>query len=126
MGYLLALRPHQWVKNVFVLAALVFSKRFMEGSTYVLDAMQMVLSFSLAASSIYLVNDISDYERDRVHPKKRLRPIASGRISRFGAGILAAFVAPIGWWLAWRLDPACLAVILVYTCLLYTSPSPRD
>ena len=117
MGYLLALRPHQWVKNIFVLAALVFSKRFMEGSTYVLDALQMVFAFSLAASSIYLVNDISDYERDRVHPKKRLRPIASGRISRVGAGILALCVAPISWWLSWDLDPACLWVILVYTVM---------
>lgn len=117
MGYLLALRPHQWVKNVFVLAALVFSKRFMEGTEYIVDALLMVLAFSLAASSIYLVNDISDYERDRVHPKKRLRPIASGRISRVGAGVLAAFVAPLSWWLAWQLDTACLAVVIVYTVM---------
>ena len=66
----------------------------------------MVLSFSLAASSIYLVNDIADYERDRVHPKKRFRPIASGQISRVGAGIFGACIAPIGWYCAWLLNPA--------------------
>ena len=116
MGYLLALRPHQWVKNIFVLAALVFSKR-MFALESVLDAFQMVLAFSLAASSIYLVNDIADYERDRVHPKKRLRPIASGRISRLGAGIFAAFVAPFSWWLAWNLSTPCLAVVAFYTLM---------
>ena len=116
MGYLIALRPHQWVKNIFVLAALVFSKEFTQLDS-VINAFQMVFSFSLAASSIYLVNDIADYERDRVHPKKRLRPIASGRISRRGAGIFAVFVAPFSWWLAWLLSPACLAVVSVYTLM---------
>ena len=116
MGYLLALRPHQWVKNSFVLAALVFSKKFLDMNA-VWEALQMVLSFSLAASSIYLVNDIADYERDRVHPKKRFRPIASGQISRVGAGIFGACIAPIGWYCAWLLNPACLAVVALYTVM---------
>lgn len=77
-----AMRPHQWVKNLLVLAPLAFTPK---GLIYELWAWGAVLaayaSFCLAASSIYLLNDIVDRDEDALHPKKRARPIASGRLS---------------------------------------------
>jgi 4-hydroxybenzoate polyprenyltransferase len=74
-----AMRPHQWVKNLLVFAALVFTPRIFEPAAW-RDAALAFVSFCLAASSIYLLNDIVDRDEDARHPKKRLRPIASGRL----------------------------------------------
>jgi len=83
---ILALRPHQWVKNVFVFAALLFARGssgtlLAERSDDVVRVMWTFAAFCLGASSIYLVNDVLDRESDRAHPEKRHRPIASGRVS---------------------------------------------
>jgi len=83
---IVALRPHQWVKNVFVFAALVFARgsqgRLFQGD---MDEVRRTLwafaAFCLGASTIYLINDIVDRESDRRHPTKSKRPIASGRVS---------------------------------------------
>ncbi len=79
-GLIVALRPKHWIKNVFVFAPLFFSGRATD-----IDALLSVaivfFGFNAAASAIYLLNDISDVERDRIHPDKRHRPIASGKLS---------------------------------------------
>lgn len=76
-----AMRPHQWVKNLLVLAPLAFTP---QGLIFVASAWGSVLlafaCFCLAASSIYLLNDIVDRAEDANHPKKKRRPIASGRL----------------------------------------------
>jgi 4-hydroxybenzoate polyprenyltransferase len=87
-----ALRPHQWVKNLLVLAPLLFTTRAMEPAAWGV-ALLAFASFCGAASSIYLLNDIRDREEDARHPKKRLRPIASGRLPVGAAWLL--FVAMI-------------------------------
>jgi 4-hydroxybenzoate polyprenyltransferase len=74
------LRPHQWLKNLFIFLPLFFDRHIMEWS-YLLPAILAFLAFSFAASSIYCFNDIYDVEADRLHPKKCTRPIASGAIS---------------------------------------------
>lgn len=73
------MRPHQWVKNLFVVAPLVFAKGLMD-LPMVLRTLAGFVLFSLAASSIYILNDLVDVEADRAHPKKSRRPIASGRV----------------------------------------------
>ncbi|MFT7622695.1 MAG: decaprenyl-phosphate phosphoribosyltransferase [Myxococcota bacterium] len=74
-----ALRPVQWVKNVFVLAPLVFGLRLLD--THSLGVAWITFGlFSLVSGAVYLLNDISDRERDRLHPTKRFRPIASGEL----------------------------------------------
>ncbi len=73
------LRPWQWSKNGIVFAGLVFSIHLLEGA-YVVRAVAAFAVFCLASSAIYVVNDLLDVERDRVHPAKRNRPIASGRV----------------------------------------------
>lgn len=74
------LRPKQWTKNLFVFSALVFSQHLFEWEYARLSLMAFVL-FSATASIIYIINDILDRDRDRLHHKKKHRPIASGAIS---------------------------------------------
>lgn len=74
------LRPTQWSKNLFVLAALLFSGRATEPSV-VADALIALAAFCLAASAVYAFNDVRDSDADRRHPVKRFRPVAAGEIS---------------------------------------------
>ena len=80
------MRPHQWVKNVFVLAALVFALGEMgpnapTAAERIVRVLFAAGAFCLGASAIYLVNDVADVESDRLHPTKRNRPIAAGQVS---------------------------------------------
>ena len=73
------MRPREWVKNVFVLAALVFTKRIFDPSDLLQGGLAFVC-FCLISGAAYLFNDIRDRENDRQHPLKRHRPIASGAL----------------------------------------------
>ena len=86
-----AMRPHEWIKNVFVLAALIFSKHVFDPD-YLLRGGLAFVCFCLISSAVYLFNDIKDRENDRQHPKKRHRPIASGALSISVAGIAALII----------------------------------
>ena len=73
------LRPHQYVKNLFVFFPLFFALKITD-IELIKDASIAFLSFCFAASTIYIINDIRDIEKDRAHPKKKKRPLASGEI----------------------------------------------
>lgn len=76
-----AMRPHQWVKNLLVLAPLAFTPKGLSLDALAWSSAALAfVAFCLAASSIYLLNDLVDREEDARHPKKRNRPIASGRL----------------------------------------------
>lgn len=98
-------RPKQWTKNIFVFVALVFSKELLIPSA-VLLSLRAFLVFCATASFVYVMNDIADRDRDRLHPKKRLRPIASGEISLTAgyiiASVLLAMVIVLSLGLDWR------------------------
>jgi len=87
-----AVRPHQWVKNLFVLAPVVFAKRMGDLHSDVRGAAAFG-AFCLLTSAVYLVNDLVDLEKDREHPIKRHRPIASGKLKPELARTLAALFA---------------------------------
>lgn len=89
-----AMRPKQWVKNLFVLAPLVFSKQLFHAEAGIASAIAFLL-FCAASSAVYLLNDIADREKDRGHPQKRHRPIASGALSIRNARA-AAFILMAG------------------------------
>jgi len=74
-----SLRPKQWVKNLFIFAALLFSLEF-NNKTKIAEVFVGFGLFCVAASSVYLINDIVDRVRDREHPIKRFRPVASGAL----------------------------------------------
>ncbi len=86
------LRPHQWVKNVFVAAPLVFSRHLLEPA-YLLRSAIAVAAFCALSGAVYTFNDVRDVEADRAHPTKRNRPIASGALSERAAMTLAATLA---------------------------------
>jgi 4-hydroxybenzoate polyprenyltransferase/phosphoserine phosphatase len=79
IDYLVALRPHQWAKNALLAVPLLMSHRFTD-PVAVLQVLIAFIAFSLAASSVYLLNDLLDLGADRQHPRKRLRPFASGAV----------------------------------------------
>jgi 4-hydroxybenzoate polyprenyltransferase len=74
------MRPRQWTKNIFVLAALVFDRQLTNPTAFA-RSIAGVLLFCLLSSAVYFLNDIMDVESDRAHPTKRNRPIASGKLS---------------------------------------------
>lgn len=96
-NYLQLLRVPQWIKNLFVFVPLLFSLHLFE-KEYLLTSLFAFIIFSLASSFIYIINDVIDLESDAAHPKKKLRPLPSGRIKKQAALILAfiIFLALIG------------------------------
>jgi len=103
------MRPRQWVKNVFVFAALAFSEdrlwQIWHDPWPFLKVLGAFVIFCMAASGIYLVNDLVDIEKDRAHPKKRNRPFASGRLSPIIGMVAAALLIAIAVPSAILLDP---------------------
>ncbi len=86
------LRPKQWDKNVFVFAALIFDGKLFHAGPLQRTILGFIL-FCLLSGTIYIINDLVDMEKDRQHPIKRHRPLASGRLSPQVA-ILAAIIIP--------------------------------
>ena len=80
-NYVLILRPEQWVKNLLVLVPPFFGGSLFTSRDMFLEMLLAFMAFSLASSTAYIINDISDIESDRLHPKKKLRPLAAGKIS---------------------------------------------
>lgn len=86
------MRPHQWVKNLFVFAPLVFAKELTDVQMLSRTVLGFVL-FCLTSSAVYIMNDLVDAQADRAHPIKRSRPIASGEVTRDAAiGAASALV----------------------------------
>ena len=89
--WLKAIRVEQWTKNGVVMLAWFFSvadasqRDIVRGWESFLMALAMAVSFSFVSSAFYLLNDVSDYDADRLHPHKRLRPVASGALARIDA-----------------------------------------
>lgn len=92
MDLIRALRPYQWTKNLLVFAALIFTLDLFDPAKAALAGATFVI-FCAASSSVYLVNDVFDRERDRNHPEKRHRPIAAGRLSLTTAWATAAVLS---------------------------------
>jgi len=108
-----ALRPKQWIKNVLLLAALVFSSGW--NHPEVLGKVFLsFMAFCLLSSTGYVYNDLRDAEADRNHPTKRFRPIANRDLSPGAAwGVMAVcFVMAVG--LSWAVNPAFLLVAILY------------
>lgn len=119
-----SMRIYQWTKNLVLFAGLVFTLKFLD-PPYVLAAVAGFFTFSIAVSGVYLLNDVIDVERDRLHPEKRLRPVASGRLSVPAALTAAVFLLVAGlagcFLLGSRFGWTALAYValtLVYSTLL--------
>lgn len=125
-AYIELIRPAQWVKNVFVFAALGFSEERYDPQSF-LTAIVAFISFSLLSSSVYAFNDMRDAREDALHPTKRKRPVPSGRVSPGEAGIIAVLLAIAGVGLAWPLPRGFLLTAVTYLALnlFYTLGAKR-
>jgi 4-hydroxybenzoate polyprenyltransferase len=112
------LRPRQWTKNLLLFAALVFAKELFDADAVVLASLGFA-AFCLASSSVYIVNDLLDAERDRLHPEKRNRPIASGAVSPGRAAVVAAVLTVASLALAFWVAPAFGIAAILYVGLTH-------
>lgn len=107
------MRPRQWIKNTVVFAGLVFDGKLLIWEPF-WQTCAVALCCCLAASSIYLLNDLVDIENDRQHPKKRLRPLPSGQLIPRVASIAAFIFALISVVVAGMLNPWVGFVVFGY------------
>ncbi|NSW51933.1 MAG: decaprenyl-phosphate phosphoribosyltransferase [Anaerolineae bacterium] len=115
-AWLLSLRPSQWIKNLLILAALVFDRQLFQVQSLLHSLIGVVL-FCLVSSSIYQINDLVDREADRNHPKKKFRPIASGALPIPVAITSAIFLGLISLIGAFVLSPGFGQISLLYFIL---------
>lgn len=108
-----AMRPRQWSKNVFVFAGIVFAGRLFDVRAE-LRVLAAFAVFCAASSSVYLANDVADRASDVHHPLKRLRAVASGRLSPALAGAASALLGAAAVVAAALLNRATLALVLAY------------
>jgi UbiA prenyltransferase family protein len=115
-AYVQLMRPHQWVKNGFVLVGLVFGHGWADPDLAV-RALAVLVSFCLASSAVYVGNDIADREADRAHPGKRGRPLARGDVGIAAASSLCLVLAAAALALAGRVSMPALASVASYLAL---------
>lgn len=117
-----SMRPKQWAKSVFIFTALVFDRKLLDQSA-LLHTLAGAILFSLIASAVYIFNDIADLEADQNHPKKKERPIASGKLpipTAWAAGIgLILISLPLAYMLSLEFFGIC-AIYLILN-LFYSS-----
>ena len=106
------LRPHQWVKNLLLFLPLLITHSFSVPGF--LAVAMATLAFSLGASSIYILNDLLDLEADRIHPEKRLRPIASGALPIPTAMRVSAALVATAILLALSVSPQVAGLTILY------------
>ncbi len=114
--YLKLLRPHQWVKSGFVFVGLLFGHRWNDPALLE-NVVLAALAFALAASAVYVMNDLADRGRDREHPEKRHRPLASGSVGVTQALLLAGACLVSALMLAQTVSTTVLLIIVLYALL---------
>jgi len=110
------MRLRQWMKNVLLFTALIFDQQ-LTNLPALLNILAGFFLFSLVASTVYIINDLADLEADQQHPKKRLRPIASGSLSVKSAQTMAVILLLITLPLSYLLEPAFALVVFGYLIL---------
>lgn len=120
-AYILLLRPKQWIKNFFVFAALLFSGNIGKPA-YIAASTAAFVVFCLTSSAVYIFNDLMDIEKDRKHPRKKNRPLASGVLRKREAAVLSLLILPSAVYAAFRINTGFGITVVLYLLnnLLYT------
>jgi len=114
-----AIRPAQWTKNLGIFASIIINGKLFDNFLFD-QSLLAFIAFCLLSSSSYLVNDVVDYQKDKLHPSKRNRPLASGQISKSDA-ISASFVLFIlGLFIAALVNPAFFILSIIFIILQYS------
>ncbi len=112
--FLKEIRPRQWLKNLTLFVAIFFTGQFLNFSVLTTSFYAFII-FCIASSSVYIFNDLQDIEKDQLHPFKKNRPIASGKISAKSAGIVAIIMAGVALFFAYKISmPFFLITLLFY------------
>ena len=107
------MRPQQWIKNLLLFGPLIFSMNLFDVTMVTRTALAFIV-FSLAGSAVYLLNDVVDVEKDKAHPVKRNRPIASGNLPIKIALVFMAVIGAGSLVLAWDLSQTLAYIIIIY------------
>lgn len=107
------MRIHQWIKNSILFAGLIFGKKLSDSSA-ILSSVLAFLIFSLVASCQYVINDYIDRHEDSLHPEKKHRPLASGKLDPGFALIITWIILPLCLVFAYKLDPIFFFILLFY------------
>lgn len=120
-SYLKLFRIKQWIKNGFVFCALIFSRSFTNTDNIIIT-IKAFMAFCIVSSFVYIINDASDIEKDRMHPVKKNRPLASGKVSIKEGYILAVVMIFVACGISYSVNLLLLMITLVYASLniLYT------
>jgi 4-hydroxybenzoate polyprenyltransferase len=117
LALLSAARPRQWTKNLIIFGPVIFAAKLSD-LVALKATIFCVIAFCMASSAIYLFNDVLDREQDRVHPRKRLRAIASGKVSVRLALTTALLLIICGFAIALLIRPSVALFVLLYTALM--------
>jgi 4-hydroxybenzoate polyprenyltransferase len=112
-----SMRPKQWIKNIFVFAALVFDRQLISLDSLWITLVAAIL-FCLASSLVYIINDLADIESDRQHPTKKHRPLPAGQLSKQAAITAAVIIGLITLPPAYLLDFGLGLTITLYMLLM--------
>ncbi|AGK97465.1 decaprenyl-phosphate phosphoribosyltransferase [Clostridium pasteurianum] len=107
------MRPKQWIKNFFVFAAMIFSGKFTDLHIFIINIFVFAM-FCLVSSCVYILNDLVDVNKDRQHPEKKNRPIASGKVTKLQAIIAEIILLILVFTICYKIDLKLLVVFLLY------------
>ena len=116
LDFLRLMRPHQWVKNSFVLTGLLFGHAWHDPAL-VTKVIIAFVAFCLTSSTIYIINDIVDIEQDKHHPTKRNRPLPSGKLTIPTAAMFAVLLGATAFTIAYFASPIVVLILLIYTVM---------
>lgn len=114
--FIKSMRIKQWVKNIFIFAPMIFSLNFFQ-SHYIINSIIAFLLFSLVTGTIYVFNDCFDKKRDKLHPEKRKRPIASGELGILPALTGGALLLIAVLFVIYKIDTVFFIISIVYIVL---------
>ena len=112
--YLSLLRVQSWIKNLFLLAPLVFSFNLFNTELYLVE-LQAFFAFCFLSSAVYVFNDLLDVEQDKLHPRKKMRALPAGRVTKQQALIMGLICLLLSAALAWQVN----STQFIYTLLAY-------
>jgi 4-hydroxybenzoate polyprenyltransferase len=114
--YIETLRPRQWTKNLVIFAGLLFDGQFLQLNPF-LRVLAATILFCLVSGITYTINDLLDIEADRLHPTKKNRPVASGRLSKKQAIIYVVILSIFSLVASYLLSPKLSLILIAYTLL---------
>lgn len=113
------LRPRQWIKNLAVFAAITFSGQLFDTKSLT-NVIIAFFVFCTLSSAVYIINDIFDVKKDKLHPFKRFRPLAHGDISIRSAMVLAIILSLVSFMVSFFVNPPFFILVLAYALLQYS------